>query len=102
LDDKLDQLKTYLQQNNQNDEWLTGVTNATGKIKEQLNAFNANNAEKQERWRDQALTDLQDIVDWRTGNNWMGMKAKVDPYYKAQETLLEKSGFKWNDPVKMA
>lgn len=102
LDDKLDQLKTYLQQNNQNDEWLTGVTDATGKIKEQLNAFNANNAEKQERWRDQALTDLQDIVDWRTGNNWMGMKAKVDPYYKAQETLLEKSGFKWNDPVKMA
>ena len=30
------------------------------------------------------------------------MKAEVDPYYKAQETLLEKSGFKWNDPVKMA
>lgn len=102
LDDKLDELKTFLQQNNQNDEWLNGVTNVTGKIKQQLNQFNAGVAEKQERWKDQALTDLQDIVDWKTGNNWMGMKAKVDPYYKAQETLLEKSGFKWNDPVKMA
>lgn len=102
LDDKLDNLKTLLQQNNQDDKWLESISNTVGKIKSQLNDFNANNAEKQEHWRDQALTDLQDIVDWRTGNNWMGMKANVDPYYKAQETLLEKSGFKWNDPVAMA
>jgi len=26
----------------------------------------------------------------------------VDPYYKAQKTLLEKSEFDWSDPVKMA
>lgn len=102
LDNKLDQLKTYLSQNKQDDAWLEGVTNITGKIKQQLTNFNAANAEKQDRWRDQALTDLQDIVDWKEGNNWMNMRASVDPYYKAQETLLEKSGFKWNDPVAMA
>ena len=102
LDDKLDELKTYLQQNKQDDAWLEGITNTTGKIKRQLTDFNANNAYKQDRWREQALTDLQDIVEWKEGNNWLGMHASVDPYYKAQETLLEKSGFKWNDPVKMA
>ena len=102
LDDKLDSLQKLLHQSKQDDNWLEGVTGVTGKIKKQLTEFNANNAEKQKYWRDQALTDLQDIVDWKTGNNWLNMKANVDPYYKAQETLLEKSGFKWNDPVKMA
>lgn len=84
------------------DNWLERVTKATSNIKKQLTNFNAKNAEKQEVWKEQALTDAQDIVDWKAGNNILGLKANVDPYYDAQERLLEKSNFDWSDPVKMA
>lgn len=102
LDGKLDDLQKLLGERVRDDNWLERVTKATSNIKKQLTNFNAKNAEKQEVWKEQALTDAQDIVDWKTGNNILGLKANIDPYYSAQERLLEKSNFDWSDPVKMA
>ena len=102
LGDKLDDLVRAMNSNDHSEKWLEGITNQIGKIKAQLNDFNANTAEKQERWQQQALTDAQDLVDWRGGDNWLGIHTEVDPYYKAQKHLLEASEFDWSDPVKMA
>lgn len=102
LDDKLDDLVRAMQVSDHNQKWLDGVSQQIGKIKQQLTNFNANAAEKQNRWQQQSLTDAQDLVDWRSGNNWLGVHTNVDPYYKAQKKLLEASEFDWSDPVKMA
>ena len=102
LGDKLDDLTRGLNVNDHSEKWLEGITDQIGKIKQQLNEFNAYTSEKQSRWQDQALTDAQDIADWRSGDNWLGVHTQVDPYYKAQKHLLEASEFDWSDPVKMA
>lgn len=102
LDGKLDNLNKLMSSRTNDEKWLNAITDQIGQIKSQLNSFNANVAEKQERWRQQSLTDAQDIVDWRTGNNWLGIHTEVDPYYKSQKHLLEQSEFDWSDPVKMA
>ena len=102
LDDKLDDLMRAMSTNDHSEKWVDGISKQIGKIKAQLNEFNANAASKRERWQQQSLTDAQDLVDWRTGDNWMGVHTNVDPYYKAQKKLLEQSEFDWSDPVKMA
>lgn len=102
LDSKLDNLNKLMSSRNNDEKWLNAITDQIGQIKSQLNGFNANAAEKQERWRQQSLTDAQDLVDWRSGNNWLGVHTEVDPYYKSQKHLLEQSEFDWSDPVKMA
>jgi hypothetical protein len=81
LDGKLDDLQKLLGERVRDDKWLEKITKATSGIKKQLTDFNAKNAEKQEVWKEQALTDAQDIVDWKSGNNVLGLKANVDPYY---------------------
>ena len=102
LDSKLDNLNELLRSTDYSEGWLEEATKSIGEIKQQLTSFDVNVAEKQERWREQALTDAQDIVDWKTGDNWMNMHSEVDPYYKQQKKLLEQSEFDWSDPVKMA
>lgn len=103
LDNKLDDLQKLLQSNDHNEKWLENITGKIGNIKKQLVEFNATNAELQHKWRSQMATDIQDLIDWRSGNNWMGLKAQVDPYYEQQKSLLEKGGFKiLNDPIEAA
>lgn len=102
LDKKLDAVQKLLQQNDNNQDWLDKITKEIGSIKNQLGEFDQYTNERQQGWQKQALTDAQDLADWRTGNNILGAKAEVDPYYKQQKRLLEESNFDWSDPVKMA
>lgn len=99
---KFDNLEELFKQNNHDSKWSEKVFNTTADIQKQLTEFNKNASQKQSYWKKQMLTDAQDIVDWRTGDNWMGLKANVDPYYEKQKTLLQRSGFSWNDPVQLA
>lgn len=102
LGGKLDDLQALMNSNDRSEKWLNDVVSKTGAIKKQLGEFNTKTASKQEHWTNQALTDAQDMVDWRTGDNWLGLHAEVDPYYAAQKKILENSEFDWSDPVKMA
>lgn len=51
LDSKLDNLNKLMSSRNNDEKWLNAITDQIGQIKSQLNGFNANAAEKQERWR---------------------------------------------------
>lgn len=102
LDKKLDNIQSLLYSNDNNQDWLDKITKEIGAVKTQLSEFDDYTDTRQEGWRTQSLTDAKDIVDWRTGNNWLNAHAEVDPYYESQKTLLERSNFNWSDPVKMA
>ena len=102
LDKKLDAIQSLLYSNNNDQKWLDDITKQIGSVKSQLAEFDGYAKQRQDGWREQALTDAQDLADWRSGNNVFGAHLEVDPYYKAQKTLLEQSNFDWSDPVKMA
>lgn len=43
-------------------------------------------------WQKEYDQDIQDIEDWKKGNNWLGATAQVDNYFKAQEQLAQMNG----------
>ena len=102
LDKKLDNIQQLLYSNDHSQGWLDKITKEIGNAKAQLNEFDAYTNIRQDGWRKQSLVDAQDLSDWRTGDNMFDAHLEVDPYYKQQKTLLERSNFDWSDPVKMA
>lgn len=102
IDDKLDDLTKLMNSQSRDKRWAYDTKKKIYDIRKQLAGFDVTAEKNQDHWRKQSEVDIQDLADWKSGDNWLGVQTKMDPYYSAQKTLLERSGFKWNDPVKMA
>lgn len=102
LDDDYDDLNRLMQTNNYDKDWYTSVNNRIRKIYSKLNHFKEVSDNRIKGWQKDYETDMQDIRDWKTGNNFLKAHAQVDDYYKAQEQILQNEQYSWKDPVKMA
>lgn len=98
----LDSIQKLMNQNDYNDKWYSDITKALGNAGGILNKFQGSIKDKQAGWKNDILTDVKDLEDWKTGNNKLGFKLHVDDYYKAQEQLLQMNNYDWSDPAKMA
>lgn len=102
LDDDYDDLNKLMQTNNNDKDWWTSVNNRIRSIQSKLNHFKEVSDNRIKGWQKDYETDIQDIRDWKTGNNFLNAHAQVDDYYKAQEQILQNEQYSWKDPVKMA
>jgi len=98
LGDELDRYQNLFNQKNHDQKWFEELKSARAAIDTRLNSFNKNIESKQEDWSKDIDTDIKDLNDWYTGENWMRMNAKVSDYYNAQSKILELQNFTWKNP----
>lgn len=100
LGSKLDELNLLIREKNHDSQWQEKIANVSSKIDAILNDFENASEKRKQQWRKDYAVDEKDLLDWKTGDNWMGMKSNVDNYYKYQEQLLQEQKYDWRDPVK--
>lgn len=70
----------------------TSFEGTLGKIRNNMKEFHEKNGQLRKEWQSEYEKDMQDIEDWKNGNNWLGAHASVDNYFKAQEQLSHMNG----------
>lgn len=102
LGSNFDRIQKLMDEPNKDFRWGQKLSKYITEANNILSLFDRQTKYKQEDWQKEHLADVKDIEDWKTGNNWMNFKAKVDPYYEAQAELLQEQNFSWRNPAKMA
>lgn len=101
LGPKLDEYQQLLNERIHDKNWITKIDQLQKEILGITAEFRKATGKKQKDWQNQIEEDIQDINDWKSGNNWLGLHAEVDPYYQAQAKKLELTNFSWKDPQKL-
>lgn len=88
---KFDESGNYIGFKKSRSQKISDIINETSS---RLNSFEDRLSNLTKAWNKEKQDDIQDIIDWKTGNNWLGFHAKVDDYYEAQEQLANANGMK--------
>lgn len=87
-----DNIAKLVENNNKNDTSYRSFKDLLKSTRSQMDRFHNTHDELTAGWKKEYDKDMQDIEDWKNGNNWLGAHAKVDNYFKAQEQLAQMNG----------
>ena len=102
LGESIDAVNKYMNSRTHDEKWHENITNSLNGLRNTLNKFTKHATDRQKGWKKDYLDDINDLNDWRTGNNWLSAHTNVDGYYKAQQQALQQAQYTWKDPLKMA
>lgn len=87
-----DNIAKLVENNDKNDTSYQSFKDLLKSTRSQMDRFHNTHNELTAGWKKEYDKDMQDIEDWKNGNNWLGAHAKVDDYFKAQEQLAQMNG----------